>query len=90
MSLPVREPYKLGGLRPAQMPADRGPAFLKSQILYEMALGVLASPHLLLCCCCRTTDRTDSDDSLTMASLNVMVMSSDPSSGFRPGLKAEI
>jgi len=57
----------------------------ESQILYEMGLGVLASPHLLLCCCWRTTDRTDSDDSLTMASLKVMVMSSDRSSGFRPG-----
>jgi hypothetical protein len=70
------------------MPADRGPAFLKSHILYDMGLGVLASPHLLLCCCCRTTDRTDSDDSLTMASLKVMVMSSDQSSGFRPGFKS--
>lgn len=84
MSLPVREPYRLGGFKPAQIPADRGPAFLRSHMLYDMGDDVVVSPHLRLCCCCRTRERTDNDDSLTMASLKVMVMSSDRSSGFSP------
>ena len=66
------------------MPADLGPPFFRSHMLYDKGAEVLVSPHLLLCCCCRTNDRTDKDESLTKASLKVMEMSSDRSSGLRP------
>ena len=51
---------------------------------------MLLSPQRRLCSCCRTRDRISSDDSLTMASLKVMVMSSERSSGSRPASQANV
>ena len=72
------------------MPADLGPAFLRSHMLYDNGAVALLSPQRRFCSCCRTRDRISSDDSLTMASLKVMVMSSDRSSGSKPAQQASV